>query len=558
MTQTEETARAGAPDVAGGRRILSLWLPFLSTDRVLRERARGRAGAGGGGSVPGGSVPGGSAGEALLAWASVARVHGALMLDAVNGPAQAAGLRRGRSLAEARAQVPALRVAAADPDADARALVGLARAADRYTPLVGLDAPDGLFLDIGGCAALFGGEATLAQEIVSRFRRWGFEARVAIAARPAVAWAVARFGAGAVVPTGQDDAVLASLPVEALRLPEETVAVLHRLGLATVAALLRQPRAPLVQRFGTLLARRIDQALGRQREPITPLAPVASFVAERHFAEPLIQLDALAAVLEALAGRLSCALQERGEGARRLRLRLFHADGAVREALVGASEPLADAQRMTALLKPRLEALSRRIETDSGIDLVRLCGEETARRLPRQGRLDGTEAGQEALAQLVDVLSERLGAGAVQRIQPVDTHQPAQAERRLPAREAAGPCRWPVPQDAALDAMLDAAGRPLARPLKLFWPPEPVETLASVPDGPPVRFVWRRVSHLVAAAEGPERIAPSWWEAVPSERTCDYFRVEDTQGRRFWMFRRGLYEEAAADAPQWFVHGLFP
>jgi protein ImuB len=81
--------------------------------------------------------------------------------------------------------------------------------------------------------------------------------------------------------------------------------------------------------------------------------------------------------------------------------------------------------------------------------------------------------------------------------------------------------------------------------------------MASVPDGPPVRFVWRRVTHHVAAAEGPERIAPEWWDAPPDGLfTCDHFRVEDTEGRRFWMVRRGLYGRET-DRPQWFIQGLF-
>ncbi len=93
------------------------------------------------------------------------------------------------------------------------------------------------------------------------------------------------------------------------------------------------------------------------------------------------------------------------------------------------------------------------------------------------------------------------------------------------------------------------------RPIRLLLRPEPIEAIASVPDGPPVRFRWRRVLHEIAAIEGPERIAPEWWKNHAA-LTRDYFRAEDSEGRRFWLFREGLYETETA-LPRWFMHGLF-
>jgi protein ImuB len=93
------------------------------------------------------------------------------------------------------------------------------------------------------------------------------------------------------------------------------------------------------------------------------------------------------------------------------------------------------------------------------------------------------------------------------------------------------------------------------RPIRLLPHPEPIETLATVPDGPPLRFRWRRVLHEIAAIEGPERIAPEWWKDTQA-LTRDYFRAEDTQGRRFWLYREGLYERETVEA-HWFVQGLF-
>lgn len=577
------------------RRILHLVLPRLATDRLARERARL--------APPGQSRPAG----AEPPRATILKSRGAVILAAVDARAAAAGLQPGQGLADARAMVPALLVDPADPEVDTAALTALARAADRYTPLVAPTPPDGLFLDITGCSHLFGGEAALVGDLLARLARAGYAAAVAVADRPSVAWALARHGGGGRVSAGDEIAAVSPLPAAALQLPEEVVAVLHRVGLKTVGDILRQPRAPLVQRFGPLLARRIDAIEGRISEPITPVAPVPPVMAERRFAEPVTQAEALEPAFGALADEVARLLTRRGEGARTLRLRLFHANGDVGETAVGASEPLADAKRMRALLIPRLRLLAERVEADSGIDLVRLHAEETAPLAPRQVGFDGDEQMAADLAQLIDTLSERLGAEAVRRFVPVDTHDPACAGLTLSAREVffareasprapaaraaewrvaapASATSWPGPADAPAHRPLGAgethpshdawdtppAGpsavdaptlplpawvteRPPERPLRLFTPPEPVETVAGVPDGPPIRFRWRRVAYLVAAAEGPERIAPAWWEE--RGETCDYFRVEDVEGRRFWMFRRGLYGEAVL--PCWFVHGLF-
>lgn len=504
------------------RRVFHLYFPFLATDRLVREQG------------PNGSPR-----------VTVAKVSNALAVAAVDKAAETAGIAVGQPLAEARAQVPGVRCDQSDPAADAQTLHALARSADRYTPLVGVDAPQGLTLDITGCAHLFGGEVGLVDDALARFARWGFAVRGAVADTPAVAWAVARHGPGGIVPHGNDGAALAPLSVAALRLPTETTAVLARLGIKTVAQLLRQPRAPLVRRFGPLLARRIDQAEGREGETINPLLPAAPFSVERRFAEPVMEMTGIAAGLAALAEALARLLAAKGKGVRRLELRLFHADGTVRDVLVGASEPLADAARIAALIRPRLDALSARIEDESGIDLMRLHAKEVSAVAVRQADFYGSDLATQDLARLVDTLSERLGIGAVQRFLPTDTHQPTEADARPPARDHLAPVAWPSPEHDG----------PPRRPLRLLTQPERVETLAGVPDGPPIRFVWRHVSYNVAAAEGPERIAPHWWEAEANGSTMDYFRVEDVDGRRFWMFRRGLYGEEMN--PSWFMHGLF-
>ena len=163
---------------------------------------------------------------------------------------------------------------------------------------------------------------------------------------------------------------------------------------------------------------------------------------------------------------------------------------------------------------------------------------------PAQLSLDPATAGEgEAVSRLVDRLANRFGGERVRRPAPQASHLPERAERWQPAADA-GPA-WERPGLLAPP-----------RPLRLFERPEPIEVLAEIPDGPPVRFAWRRVDRRVARARGPERIAPEWWnDFAGAERVRDYYQVEDTAGRRYWLYREGLYQDPAA--PAWYVHGLF-
>jgi len=491
-------------------------------------------------------------------------VGAAQILAAVDAIAEAAGLEPGLGLAEARALVPELVVEPHDPQADAALLDALATACDRYTPLVALDPPDGLFLDVTGCAHLFGGEAGLLADLRARLAGAGFAARVAIAPSAAAAWAMARYGRADILSEAAVADALEPLPVEALRLAPETAAALRSLGLKTVGPLAAQPRAPLAARFGADLLRRLDRAYGREEEPITPRRAMPLLVMERRLAEPIFQWDVVAAYLARLAASLEERLEARGEGARRLVLTLFHADGRVSGTEIATTGPVRDPGRIAAVFAPKLDALAARLTIDSGIDLIRLMAFETAPLTARQGDLDGHAEAEADLARLIDVLSARLGAAAVTRLVAGDSHIPEFAGAALPANPDGKPQEhfsWLCSGAAALDlaegaAPYESEPEPPERPLRLFPRPEPVEAVAGVPDGPPVRFRWRKVAYVVARAEGPERIAAEWWHGGAVGPTRDYFRVEDTDGRRFWLFREGLYERETS-VPRWYLHGVF-
>jgi len=516
--------------VSSSQRILSLWLERLSTDRIARQWR-----------------------EAPCPLVVVGKRGNLDLLLAVDVAAERLGLATGLALAQARAMHPTLTAVPEDRDADARLLDAIADACQRYTPLVAVDPPDGILLDIGGCAHLFGGEEKLRDDLLARITRLGLSARAAIAASIGAASAAARFGDAQTMAEASGDPRerLAPLPLPALRLPGETVAALARLGFKRVGDILDLPRSPLAARFGADLLRQLDRALGREDEPLTPRLPVPPYVAEKSFHEPIAREEDVLACVERLAARLETALTTRGDGARRLELALFRTDGAVKRIVVGTSRPLRNPQAIRALFVERLAALGDEIDPGFGFDLARLSVLNAETCADEQISL-GTREDQAGLDRLIDRLSARLGRRRVSRLVARDSHIPELAAASVPAQAMTrAEFGWDAFRRFRAEAGLSQ------RPLRLLAKPEPIaDVFALVPDGPPARFRWRRALHEVVRAEGPERIEGVWWseDGGPAR---DYFHVEDTAGLRFWLFRAGLYRDTALSPPRWFVHGLY-
>ncbi len=446
--------------------------------------------------------------------------------------------------------MPTLAAAAHDPEADARLLGELALFCGRYTPMAAAEGPDGLILDITGCDHLFGGEAALRARAIAGLARLGVEARGAVADGPDAARALARFSEVAVAPADGAEPLLRALPIAALELPPETALALARAGLRRVGQLADLPQAALTARFGASARRALDRLLGREERRITPLRPPPEIVAAARFPAPLLEE---AALMQALAGLMRDAtreLERRGQGGRRFEACFFRADGAARSITIETGRPQRDPAGLLRLFQERLQALADPIDPGFGFDALRLevtAAESFAREEPDFERRAACEA---ELAGLVDRLAARFGRDRVQRFEARDTHDPTRAGRRAPALDRpAGPAFAPQ------EFTTQEPGEPPLRPLQMFEPPQPIEVLAEVPDGPPLRFRWRRVLHEVARAEGPERIAPEWWRGSGDDRVRDYYRIEDAAGRRFWVFRLGLY--GGSEPPRWFLHGLF-
>ena len=463
------------------------------------------------------------------------------VVHAANGDALALGLVPGTPIAQAKALVAELEVAPADPVADMAVLERLAMHAVRHwTPTAAADAPDGLLLDLTGTTHLFGGELRFCRRLVRFLARIGITARIAIADTPGAAHALARFGGGPVLvvpPSGVIQAI-ASLPVAALRLDETALVAARRFGLERIGDLLPLPRGPLTRRLGRAAILRLDQAIGRVAEPLHGTTLVDCPLVERRLLEPIATPEAISQVMNDLAGDLAEILRIRGLGARALSLRLLRVDAQEQVIALGLARASRDAAHLARLLMLRVE----QVEPGLGIEIMRLAAirSDALSAEPLGRRLAGEDTSED-IAPLVDQLAGRVGHRGLFKAAPVESDVPERAVARTAPLDK--PLGWPA----------------WRRPARLLARPEPLfNVVALLPDHPPRRFGWRGELHDVVAGDGPERIYGEWWVRDGEIWAVrDYFCVEDSLGRRFWLFRRGDGVDTDTGDLSWWIHGAF-
>lgn len=507
--------------LSGTRRYLALFFPWLPAERFTRSAPK---------------PP-----DLPLVFAEKQR--GALRLASVDPRAQALGLRADMPLADARAQVGELAIVPHDPVLDHAWLDRLAQDCARYTPLVALDAPDGLILDITGCTHLFDGEAGLIDDIDRRLTRLGMTLRHALGPTADAARALARYQ---VRPAPDEATAIRRLPVAALELDSEATTALVRAGLKTIGDLANRPMANIAARFGADAATALRRLLGDAPSPLDPRVAPPPIATERRFAEPVASMPHATRILAELVDEAIAQLGERGKGGRHFHATFFRSDGLARSIAVETGHATRDGGLVMRLFAERMDGLHDPLDPGFGFDMMRLAVPRLEALAATQLKLKGGEVRAAAMTDLVDKLATRLGRGSVRKFVAADTHIPEQAQLALPAIDAPPPTPWPAPDP----------GEPPLRPFYLFDPPQVIEVMAEVPDGPPHRFRWRRATHAIRRYEGPERIASEWWRRRDNGGlTRDYYRVEDDRGHRYWLFRHGLYDEKPD--PRWYIHGLF-
>jgi protein ImuB len=460
---------------------------------------------------------------------------------AADRAAQQAGLKVGMPSTKAQVLVPGLTIAEAATQDDVDALERLAFWALRYSPVAAADPPDGIVIDIAGADHLMDGEEALLGNLAERLSAAGFAARMAVADSLGAAHALARFGREdvVVVDVGQCRQAVVALPLACLRIDPVVVASLLGLGFETVGDLLAQPRAPLVLRFGQQLGRRLDQVVGLASEPIDPVRPMDIVEVRQSFAEPIGAADTIKKYLAVLTDKLCLALEEQGMGARCLDLICHRVDSHYQTVRVGMAMPTRDAKRIARLLSDKIET----IDPGYGIEIMTLAATHAEPLNAKQQSSSLIDDTTPDVSDLIDLLANRVGEERLYRAAPSESDVPERSMTRVPALAPdtgkSWPTNWP-------------------RPARLLLRPEPIDTLALLPDHPPASFTWRGIRRRVRRADGPERVFGEWWKR-DAELTAvrDYFRVEDDAGERFWIYRAGDGEDAATGSQRWFLHGIF-
>lgn len=465
-------------------------------------------------------------------------VSGGTRVSAVDSAAASEGIHPGMTLADARALLPSLQVATADPDSDIDALNKLVEWCGRYTPFTAADGPDGIILDISGCAHLFCGEEGLLIDLAAQFRRMRLTASIAAADTPGAAWGWARYGSNEmIVPTsGTKEAVL-PLSVAALRLSPDVIDRLQQLGLHRIRDVINLPRAPLVRRCGMAVLDRVDRVLGYVSEPISPVRPAPEWRTRLPFVEPIGRAEDIALATEKLLGDLCGILGKHNRGARQLTLMFYRVDGTTQKISIGTSRASRNSEHLYRLFAEKLDTA----EPGFGIEVMILEAHMTDPLSGDQMRISdyGAESEQD-LNPLIDRLRNRLGDRGVFRIAPVASHIPERAVTLKSATAKIADDDWITSQP---------------RPVRLLTYPEQIIVDASAFDLPPDRFIWRRRTHQVQRAEGPERISPEWWREDAGRTFRDYYRLEDQYGQRYWVFHDCDLIEITDMG--WFMHGLF-
>ncbi len=506
-------------ELSANRRYLAAYLPLLPAERLARQ--------------------GGKAPESP--YALVEKSKGALILSACDSGALSFGLVPGLPLADARARVPELATFPQDLDKDQALLDWLVVACERYTPLCAAHSPVTILLDITGAAHFYEDEQAIAVDLEARLQRQGLSSRIALGASPDSARALARFACDSIH----------ALPVEALEMDPKVLTALRRAGLSTIGHLAVRPRTPLAARFGKACILKLARLLEEEDPHITPRRSPPDIAVERRFAEPLAHSEMVLAILTELMEEAAILLAERGQGGRRFEARLFRSDGHVASLAVDSGLPTRDAKLLDRLFRERIDSLSDPLDPGFGYDMIRLDVPRTEPLVPAQVEIDGPPNHEGDWRALLDQLSIRLGSERVRFFHARESHIPERAYFTKAATAKIPDQAWAVP---------DPEDPPM-RPLNLFDPPQAIEVTAGFPDGEPRSFRWRRQVHRVILVEGPERIAPEWWrhtrgyEPDNGSRNRDYYRAEDKQGNRFWLFRYG--SDLDAERTNWYLHGAF-
>lgn len=496
------------------KRFLAIWFRHLKTDHLTRRQPVLRA----------------------QPFVLAAPEHGRMVVKAVNQLAEAKGIYTGMVVADCRAVLPQLQVLDDDPQQADKLLNALAEWCLRYTPVVSIDRPEGLILDISGCAHLWGGESIYLNDIITRLNAYGYNVRVAIADTIGAAWAISRYGKpSAIIATGgQMQAILPLIPA-ALRLEKPILERLEKLGLYTIESFIKMPRSALRRRFGTTLLTRLDQALGQDMEIIESIKPIQPFQERLPSFEPIRTATGIEIALNKLLESLCKRLVNEEKGLRNCTLKGFRIDNNIQQIKIATTRPSRNIKHLFKLFEIKIPT----IEPALGFELFLLEATVVEELTAAQEALWNTASNHDemAVAELLDKLAGKVGMNTIHRYLPDEHYWPERSIKLAAILSEQATTKWRID---------------IPRPVHLLPKPEVIEVMVPIPDYPPVLFHYKGQPHNVIKADGPERIEQEWWLEQGLYR--DYYCVEDEEGARYWLFRSGSYDMGD---PKWFIHGFF-
>lgn len=463
--------------------------------------------------------------------------RGRKTITATSAVAELHGIRVGMPVADAKAMVPGLQVFDEKPDRAENLLKAFGKWCIRYTPIVALDLPDGLILDISGCPHLWGGERSYLKEIVTRLRGSGYDVRAAIADTIGSAWAISRFGQiSPIIENGTHHSALIPLPAVALRLEPTVLARLQKLGLYTIGSFISMPRSALRRRFGEGLLLRLAQALGQVEEYIQPIIVPEPWQERLPCMEPIRTAIGIEIAIKRLLEALCLRLRQEGKGIRKATLSCYRVDGKIQRVEIGTNKSTHHVQHLFKLFELKVSSIAPGL----GMELFILEALEVEDVSPSQEALWAGKSGldNEEVTELLDKITAKVGAGTIHRYVPDEHYWPERSIKQASSLQEPAIIPW-------------RNDKP--RPIRLLGKPEPVDVTAPIPDYPPLMFRYKGKVHHIKKADGPERIEREWWIEGGEHR--DYYNVEDQDGQRYWLFRLGHYGES--ERKQWFVHGFF-
>lgn len=496
------------------KRYVAIWFRYLKTDWVARQQPNLR------------NTP----------FVLAAPEHGRMVIMAANAAAQKKGIDVNMVVADCRAILPSLQVLDETPGQADKLLNALAEWCLRYSPIVAVDPPDGLLLDVSGCPHLWGGEKPYLKDITAKFNGFGYDVRVAIADTAGAAWAVSRYGKTSpiVEPNNQLEALL-PLPPAALRLEVPILEKLDKLGLYQIKSFIKMPRNAIRRRFGPSILTRLDQALGLEYEAILPVQPVEPYQERLLSFEPIRTAPGIEMALRQLLEKLCKRFAEEEKGLRKCFFKCYRVDGIVQQIEIGTSSPSRNVEHLFRLFELKIPT----IEPALGIEVFTIEASVVEDISASQEAIweDKEKDGGAAISELMDRVAVKLGADTIHRYLPDEHYWPERSVKLATSLSEKKTTDWRTD---------------LPRPIHLLPTPETIQVTVPIPDYPPISFRYKGELHYISKADGPERIEQEWW--LDQGQYRDYYCVEDKLGKRYWLFRLGSYEEGN---PKWFIHGFF-